>query len=227
MDEISSDELVKRISAIGDRFGFVGNQGDDDRRKHKYDVWIANQIKKKMMANEPDLLEKEEDIFFILDWAIETKPNLTAMTFEQALQEQRKWLKELSKNGVIRPLPIENERIIHRCSSGRFLYILKPEDLEYEGSVMGHCVGGIDYKNSVRNMRSIIISLRDRQNKPHITIEVSVMKSGQGKMIGVVKQQYGKGNTNPIEAYHQDLREFALVSMGVTHDKLNRIPPSK
>jgi len=206
----------------------VGNQGNDDRRKHKYDVWIANQIKKAMVANEPSILDREDDIFFVLDWATETKPNLSSMDFDEAMEHQKEWLKKLQEQGIIRPLPIDPERIIHQCASGRFLYILKPDDLEYEGQSMGNCVGGIQYKNSIRNGRSIIISLRDRQNTPHVTIEVVVMKDGNGKMIGVVRQQYGKGNINPVETYHQDLREFALFSMGVTGDtKVDRVLPPK
>jgi hypothetical protein len=42
--------------------------------------------------------------------------------------------------------------------------------LEYEGSVMGHCVGG--YCDPVESGKKQIFSLRDAKGEPHVTIEV-------------------------------------------------------
>lgn len=42
--------------------------------------------------------------------------------------------------------------------------------LEYEGEVMGHCVGG--YCPDVESGRSRIFSLRDKKGEPHVTVEV-------------------------------------------------------
>lgn len=218
MDEGAAEVLVKRISSIGDRFGFVGNQGNDERRKHKYDVWIAAQVRRELLLSPPPklgILDREGDLFMILDWAIETRPNLTAIDFDDAFKQQKDWLDGLKRQGVVRPAPLDNERIIYRCTSGRFLYLLKAEELEYEGARMGNCVGGGNFQNKVKNRRSLIISLRDQQNSPHVTIEVAIMKDGAGRMVGTVVQQYGKGNTDPIEDYHLDLKEFALFSVGV------------
>lgn len=214
MDEEASEVLVKRISSIGDRFGFVGNQGDDERRKHKYDIWIATQVRKELVSSSGStILDREGDLFMILDWAIETRPNLTAIDFNEAFELQRAWLGQLKRKGVIRPIPIDNERIIFRCTSGRFLYLLKSEDLPYEGLKMSNCVGGQNFQNKVNNNRSIIISLRDQNNAPHVTVEVAIMKGGDGKPVGTVVQQYGKGNKDPIDDYHLDLKEFALFSI--------------
>ena len=44
------------------------------------------------------------------------------------------------------------------------------EALEYEGSVMGHCVGG--YCDPVKAGQKQIFSLRDAKGEPHVTIEV-------------------------------------------------------
>lgn len=44
------------------------------------------------------------------------------------------------------------------------------EDLENEGNLMGHCVGG--YEDEVENGTSIIYSLRDPQGTPHVTFEM-------------------------------------------------------
>lgn len=46
-----------------------------------------------------------------------------------------------------------------------------PEQLQYEGDEMGHCVGG--YLNQVEAGDSIIYSLRDRKGNPHATMEIT------------------------------------------------------
>jgi len=50
-------------------------------------------------------------------------------------------------------------------------------DLDDEGNLMGHCVGGDDYERKVRSRESEIWSLRDERGYPHTTIEL-VSKSG-------------------------------------------------
>lgn len=217
MDERSAEELALRISSIGDRFGFVGNQGKDDRRKHKYDVWIANQVKRQLLMDPPPsplLLDREPELFMVLDWAIENKPDLMSFNFEQAFDQQKRWLERLRKQGVVRPQPIDLDRVLYRCANGYFLYLLKASDLTFEGSVMGHCVGMGHYKTKLDNKRAIIISLRDDKNRPHVTIEVSLMKGPDGRMRGTVLQQQGKGNLDPSKKYHAALREFVLFSNG-------------
>ncbi len=52
LSEKDVDEIVKAISNIGERYGFIGdeeskNPDKSSKRKHKYDVWIAKEIKKK------------------------------------------------------------------------------------------------------------------------------------------------------------------------------------
>ena len=214
--------IVKQISSIGDRFGFVGNQGNDDRRKHKYDVWIANEVKRGIL-NDPAAKEtirnREHEIFLVLDWAIETKPNITSFSFDQALEQQERWVTRLQHQGVLRPPPVDAERVIYKCTNNYFLYLLKPDDLAFEAQAMGHCVGGDHYKSKIRNNRALIISLRDERNMPHVTIEIGLVRDQLGKWKGSVLQQQGKANLNPNEKYHAALREFALFSNGALTKK--------
>lgn len=222
LNEERATELVKRISSIGNRFGFVGNQGNDDRRKHKYDVWIANEVRREMLQAsgvKTSILDNEGDIFLILDWAIETKPNLTSYSFDQALTLQKEWLLKLQDQGVLRPPPIDTDRIIYKCSNNYFLYLLTSDDLAFEAKAMGHCVGGDHYKSKVLNRRSLIISLRDEKNMPHVTIEIGIAQSQNGKWEGSVIQQQGKANLDPNEKYHAALREFVLFSNNALTEK--------
>lgn len=209
LPEKEVDEIVKAISSIGERYGFIGDEENEDvekssKRKHKYDVWIAKEIKKN--AN---LLDEFNKIRFILDWAIQTKANIFSHSFDNAFQEQAKWHQEMFEKYDIEDLKIkdvDNNRVLFRCSNkNHFIYLLEAKDLVYEGKLMSMCVGGDFYKTNVKNGRSIIVSLRDGKNEPHVTTEINVKS-------GMIVQQYGKGNSPPLPEYKKMLLEFILFA---------------
>lgn len=49
-----------------------------------------------------------------------------------------------------------------------------PEQLQYEGDEMGHCVAG--YSHAVGEGRTIIYSLRDGKGEPHVTMEIDALE---------------------------------------------------
>jgi hypothetical protein len=202
-------EIVKAISDIGNRYGFVGEMKNKDqekssKRSHKYDVWIAKEIKKNT-----NLINCFEEIRLILDWAIQTKANIFSYSFESAYVEQNIWHKELFKKHKISPIDIkdiDNKRILFRCSNQlHFIYILKDSDLEYEGLKMKMCVGGKSYKDKVKHGRSTILSIRDEKNEPHVTMEIDNDRNN-------ITQIYGKGNSTVKEEYRQMILEFLLFA---------------
>jgi hypothetical protein len=202
-------EIIKEISSIGERYGFVGDKESDNlekssKRKHKYDVWIAKEIKKDL-----SLLNQFNKIRLILDWTIQTKADIFSFSFEEAFQHQEIWHKDLFEKYKIEELNIQevdNDRVLYRCSDrNHFIYLLNAEDLKYEGKLMSMCVGMDNYQSKVRNERSIILSLRDEKNVPHVTTEIDV-KSGN------IVQQYGKGNSTPKSEYKRLIIEFVLFA---------------
>jgi hypothetical protein len=206
-NEDELNDIVKKISNIGESIGFVGinppkNTTKDYKRRHKYDVWIAKEVKKDL-----NLLNNIEGFVFILDWAIEKKINIFNYNFNQAYKEQDEWHRMISQNYEIEPLPIlniENERVLYRCSDGEyFIYLLSYLDLNYEGKLMKNCVGGSHYKNRSKKGMSTYISLRDGKNEPHITVEIN----NNSKKIIQIK---GKTNKPPQEKYLQKFLEFVL-----------------
>jgi hypothetical protein len=202
-------EIVKDISSIGERCGFVGDKESDDlekssKRKHKYDVWIAKEIKKDL-----NLLNQFNKIRLILDWAIQTKADIFSYSFYEAFKLQEIWHKELFEKYNIEELRIQevdNDRVLYRCSDKiHFIYLLNAEDLTYEGKLMSMCVGMDNYKSKVRNGRSIIISLRDEKNQPHVTTEIDTQSCN-------IVQQYGRGNSTPKPEYKGLIIEFILFA---------------
>lgn len=78
--------------------------------------------------------------------------------------------------------------------------------LSAEGDTMGHCVGG--YCDSVVNGNTRILSLRDAQGNPHVTVE---LRPGRRNF----ESWYNKMDTDMYNVYKQELAE-----------KLNREPRS-
>jgi hypothetical protein len=209
MSESEAEKVVKKISDIGNNLGFVGQNVSQDnskneKRKHKYDVWIAKEAKKDI-----DILSRIIDLRLIIDWAVSSKADLFAYSFQEAFIEQAKWHQEMLLQYDIEDLKIPNldpNRVVFRFSDKKhFLYLLTPDDLKFEGQSMGHCVGGQNYKSKVKGKISLIISLRDQNNEPHVTIEIDIPSSQ-------VVQQYGKGNREPVQKYQKLLKEFVLYA---------------
>lgn len=209
MPESEAEKIVKKISSIGNSFGFIGSNLSQDiskseKRKHKYDVWIAKEAKKDL-----EILNRTIDLRLIIDWATDTKADLFAYNFQEATTEQAKWHQDMLNQYHIEDIKIpdlDHDRIIFRFSDKKhFLYLLSPDELKFEGQSMGHCVGGSNYKTKVKNKLSMIISLRDQNNEPHVTIEIDIPSSR-------VVQQYGKGNKEPIQKYQKLLKEFVLYA---------------
>jgi GNAT superfamily N-acetyltransferase len=98
-----------------------------------------------------------------------------------------------------------------------------PKDLEREGELMGHCVGG--YCGAVSSGRSVILSLRDPKGMPHVTMEYNprydqmtdeggpyedpVWNPGGANLEGYqVMQIQGKSDSKPIPEYRAMINEF-------------------
>lgn len=202
-------EMVKKISEVGESLGYIGvnlskSQEKNNQRKHKYDVWIAKEVKKNN-----SVLNRIVDLRLIIDWASDTKTDLFSYTFDEALEEQAKWHLEMFAKYDIEKLDIpdiDENRIVFRFSDKKhFLYLLNAEELKYEGKSMGHCVGGSNYKQKLKNGLSLILSIRDSKNQPHVTIEIDIPSR-------MVVQQQGKGNSEPAKKYKNFLKEFLLFS---------------
>ena len=216
LEESKVEEIVKKISEIGENIGFIGNEVSMNpykatKRKHKYDVWIAKEIKKDLT-----ILDKPQDFILIADWAITTKANIFNYSFQDAFKEQKIWHTEKFKEHDIKDLMIpelDPQRVIYRCKDNFFFYLLTSSELNYEGKLMKNCVRGVGYKKKVDNTSSLIISLRDEDNRPHVTMEISV-NNFNGKIEGRVIQQFGAANTTPKKKYRKKLVEFLLFSTG-------------
>ena len=91
------------------------------------------------------------------------------------------------------------------------------KQLQYEGDVMGHCVGG--YCPDVLEGRSRIFSLRDAKGEPHVTVEVEPStKSLSGELLNDIEP--GIWDTVVKENGHSDLRGWLKTNRPDVLEKL-------
>ena len=197
VDNLKIDpSTVKLITEIGRLSG-----------THKYDVWIAREIKKNSK-----LINKQRDFQFILDWIQRLPEDINKLSFEEAYKKSDEWHKNLpvkeKKKEEFKKIKeeVQDVRVIYKCKDQKHSFILlKPEELDREGSLMNHCVA--TYKSKLKSGNCLIISLRDDQNNPYVTIELDTHT-------GRVIQIRGNSNQNPSLKYLKLIHEFALYSTG-------------
>lgn len=152
------------------------------------------------VQNKPRLNIKELDINtaqeyleklnYINDWKENQNENidLTQISWEVAYDRSREWHISLATNQRNKINKSEEKNIIISFNDGYFWKFIGAGSCKEEGAAMGHCgSSGTDD----------LYSLRDGQNKPHIT--AAFRKEGNKN---ILTQMKGKGNERPISKYH-------------------------
>ena len=105
---------------------------------------------------------------------------------------------------------MDEESVIYVTKNKKYFFkLLKSNELSLEGNLMKNCVSS--YSNKILKGHSLIISMRDMKNEPHVTIEVDVKTSS-------VTQVRGKANTAPSSEYMKAITEFAIYASGFEED---------
>lgn len=170
---------------------------------HKYDVWMGREVSKDL-----DLIDRQNDFQFIIDWAKKDKPDIFSLSFKEAFSSAQDWHDNLKTTGKYRIFEEDKDekRVVYVSNNKKFFFmLLNVNELDAEGDIMRNCVSS--YKNKLVRGHSLIISMRDNKNQPHVTIEVDVRTSS-------VTQVRGKANTSPGKEYMKIITEFALHVSG-------------
>ncbi len=147
----------------------------------------------------------------IKDWYNSIKPDLTPYSPEQAIAASDEWHRAMAGKGegkeyepTIPQLTIYGPEWKNPEWNGWTIQkVISENDLLAEGNKMDHCVG--DYCDRVKEGFSIIYSLRDPENNPHITLETNDFHD--------VTQIQGKSNSIPKPEYRAMIKEW------ITSDK--------
>ncbi|MCV9963985.1 hypothetical protein OIU34_19075 [Pararhizobium sp. BT-229] len=96
----------------------------------------------------------------------------------------------------------DGEEFVMDLGNGMYVVrLLTPEALDYESSVMQHCIGHGGYDYSLSKNDRHFFSLRSGSAKPHVTIDIDVAS-------GWVNEMKGKQNAHPDPAYVMALTPF-------------------
>lgn len=151
--------------------------------------------------NPEELNVYNNDVRYIADYlngSQEIPGNVWEMNWQSVFNLSEDWHEEL-KRGIKYTGEYKHKEVVYEFDNGFTIVDVDTEhDLETEGDLMGHCVGG--YCDDVAEGIMTIYSLRDKRNKPHATIEVTDS--------GFVEQIKGKGNDAPAEKYRGMIRQW-------------------
>ena len=153
----------------------LGDFGDEEPPE-----WIIA----KAQAGEPVLFvepqqELRQQAEGVIDYlnamtAENNSPNLR-MTWEDAVEAQDQWHKDIARQSRVTELTAEQMEgivtIMEFDDGYRWVDVQTEVCLRHEGTVMGHCVGQGGYTQGVSEGTTKILSLRDGNNNPHATIE--------------------------------------------------------
>jgi hypothetical protein len=182
--------------------------------------WIDNTLKaalKRDIARPQNVSEVEHILDFLL--SDKAPKRLQKMSYDQAKESARKWTEALQKKGQNIVETEDDVEIILRSKKSGFRYVklVGENAFKREGAIMRHCVASYFGNSEVE-----VYSLRDENNEPHATIEIT--------KTGSVNQIKGKGNGSihpkyisyilKILKYHKmEVRDSEMENLGyITFD---------
>lgn len=147
---------------------------------------------------------------------------LNQMSIEKAIRRTAEYDAEKAKIAE----KAEADRIkglpVHKDYNNGFKWIelkhptndaITKEALESESNQMGHCVGTNDtYYNAVINGDSKILSLRDANNKPHVTLELNRKPLTYSDVANVIGQNQTSALLDHVHASGGTTKDFANVA---------------
>lgn len=173
-------------------------------KSKKYCLWIANQIgdkecyrvnwflETKTSHQEQKLNNFSNAVDTILDWKKEVQDiNLNEYNFKKALYEANVFHKNLfipNNNGL------KNTNVVLDCGEYKWVQLITIPDCKEEGSTMGHCIGNSSHSQRITSGGSIAFSLRDKFNRPHLTLEANAVRKN-------IFEFKGNSNNTPKPEY--------------------------
>ncbi len=174
---------------------------------------MKQEIKKWLESNYQNYLKRgnkpldQSDLDHIVDWMSSKEAEsylsrLDRVSVQAALDLAKKWTVKMNKRNqkvLETQKDLDGVDVVYKFENGYSVVLLKSKDSYLrEGVEMGHCVGSY-YDPEESDIA--IYSLRDKENKPHCTVEFC--KSNRS-----IDQVKGKENKPVVEKYHRYVVEF-------------------
>jgi len=149
----------------------------------------------------------------VVDFLIDQYSSKKSINFNyyQALEKMKQWEDSFSN---VKPISKGVFEVVRDFGDYRICKLNDPDSKTWEGYWMKHCVGSSNYKN-----HEDIYSLRDKNDIPHCTIEISRENSTP-----FIKQIKGKTNGPVSKKYVSYVLDFLnTLDISVNHEEMNNI----
>ncbi len=178
--------------------------------------WVADQHMKGELDSfyEEDLssLYDYEDVLHkfrnLVDWINRNPNEFLSMSYWEAIQAAFNWHREIEQAGGDDSVSIvsADENVVYTWPDGWRMVKVPSSDCSAEGQAMGHCVGG--YGERIDAGQLTIFSLRDPNDKPHVTIQADPIVDNEQKTKYILVQIKGKQNLPPVPKYARYVYEW-------------------
>lgn len=159
-----------------------------------------------------------EDREHIIDYLIspEAPKRLRKMSYAQAQTAAKKWSDANQKRGRDQIETDEDTELLLDLGDGaRIVKLLTKKAYEREGFLMRHCLGGYAPGSST------IYSLRDKDNDPHVTFEMTkdgdTIQQVKGKGNGSIHPRYIDPTLAFLKKIGVDVRPSEMKNLGYYH----------
>ncbi len=205
-------------------FKFLINRYEDGLRTAQFDANAPDWVLAKLDAGEQIFTievqqELRQQAEGVIDWlnaqtAENTSPNLR-MTWEDAVEAQAEWHKDIARQSRVTELTAEQMQgivtLMEFDDGYKWVDVQTEVCLKHEGTLMGHCVGAGGYTQGVKEGTTKILSLRDSNNNPHATIQ------GDSKNPIIITAEMVTGGQ--LDLYADNAVEKSFVGMIITQIK--------
>lgn len=162
--------------------------------------WCGAVLKAQCKKEPPSVEEREHIIDYLI--SADAPKRLRKMSYAQAKESAKKWSEANQKRGRKTIEKDGDTEVLMDLGDGTVIVkLLTKAAYEREGFLMRHCLGGYSPGSSD------VYSLRDKDNEPHVTFEIT--KGGDS-----VQQVKGKGNGSIHPRYIDPTLSF-LKKMGI------------
>ena len=197
--------------------------------------WAQRAIDRNELFNvvfDRDFINK---INHVVDYLNTLQTDISKMSVPEAVSNTDKWSKTFAKQKIKTTDEVENIDIktIKTYSNGfSWVKVLSEDALAREGKLMNHCVGS--YCEQVQSGNVEILSLRDKNNIPHCTIEykgqdIKQIKGNSNSSVKGEHIEYIKdlieGNVIKINKINEyELKNAGIIKINDTIYGINSLP---
>ena len=140
---------------------------------------------------------------FVMIWFNSWKPTDTRLrrvdriSFPVAMQAAALWYKDVTTNiwNYVVDKPVVWKE--YPAEGYRWVKLVSQLQFERESKLMSHCIANGGYFDKHRSGTAEYLSLRDKNNQPHVTFEIQIGDNGSRTVI----QCKGKSNQKPAPPY--------------------------